>query len=82
MTATELAQWRADLSLSQRAAAAALGVTLATYQSWERGSIWASGKGFSIDRRTALACAAISAGLPPFGEPTASKSATVERQAP
>lgn len=63
MTAAQLAQWRADLELSQRAAADALGVTLATYQRWERGQEWDGSKAVVIDRRTALACAAIKAGL-------------------
>ncbi len=34
---TETAQWRARMGLSQRAAANALGVTLSTWQAWERG---------------------------------------------
>ena len=37
MTPAEIKQWRASLGLSQRAAADALGVTLPTYQAWERG---------------------------------------------
>lgn len=39
MTTDDLKQWRASLGLSQRAAAEALGVTLATFQSWERGRL-------------------------------------------
>lgn len=68
MTSIDLAAWRADLALTQRAAAQALGVTLATYQQLERGKNWATGKPISIDKRTALACAAIRAGLTPEGE--------------
>lgn len=67
MTPADIAHWRADLGLSQRAAAVALGVTLATYQKMERGAAWDSGKPIAIDRRTALACAAIRAGLAPEG---------------
>ena len=68
MTPVKLAQWRADMALSQRAAAKALGVTLTTYQAMERGRSWMTGKPVSIDLRTALACAAIRAGVPPEGE--------------
>ena len=67
MTAAQLAQWRADLHLTQRAAAEALGVTLATYQRLERGQEWDGSKPVVIDRRTALACAAVRAGLSPEG---------------
>lgn len=67
MTPADLGAWRADLSLSQRAAAAALGITLATYQKMERGAAWDTGRAIAIDRRTALACAAIRAGLVPEG---------------
>lgn len=63
MTPTDLSAWRGHLHLSQRAAAEALGVTLATYQRLERGADWADSTPVQIDRRTALACAAIAAGL-------------------
>lgn len=68
MTPAQLATWRTDMAMTQRAAADALGVTLATYQRLERGQEWESGKIITIDRRTALACAAIRAGLGPEGE--------------
>ena len=51
------------MSLSQRAAAQALGVTLATLQAWERGRSFQTDKPVEIDRRTALACAALAAGV-------------------
>lgn len=63
MTPAELATWRTHMRLSQRDAAAALGVSLPTYQRLERGAEWADGAPVQIDRRTALACAAIAAGL-------------------
>ncbi len=63
MTPADLSAWREHMAYSQRAAAAALGVTLATYQRLERGAEWADGAPVAIDRRTALACAAIAAGL-------------------
>ena len=63
MTPADLAAWRARMALTQRQAAAALGVTLATYQRLERGAEWADGAPVTIDRRTALACAALAVGL-------------------
>ena len=68
MTPAQLATWRTDLQMTQRAAAGALGVTLTTYQAMERGRSWMTGKPVSIDLRTALACAAVRAGVPPEGE--------------
>lgn len=68
MTPADLAAWRQHMGYSQRAAAAALGVTLATYQRLERGAAWSNDAAVTIDRRTALACAAIAAGIPPWGE--------------
>ncbi len=67
MTPADLATWRADLKLTHRAAAQALGMSLANYQQLERGANWTTGNPISVDRRTALACAAIRAGLPPEG---------------
>lgn len=63
MTHDDLAAWRAQMGYSQRAAAEALGVRLNTYQQWERGSRFHDGAPVVIDRRTALACAAIAAGV-------------------
>jgi transcriptional regulator with XRE-family HTH domain len=63
MTPADLAAWRAKMGYTQRAAAAALGVSLPTYQRMERGADFATGKAQVIDRRTALACAAIADGL-------------------
>lgn len=68
MTPADLAAWREHMAYTQREAAAALGVTLATYQRLERGAEWTNGAPVAIDRRTALACAAIAAGLTPWGE--------------
>lgn len=67
-TAADLAAWRAALGWSQRQAAAALGLTLKGYQELERGCRFSSGLPAPIDRRTALACAALAARLPPIGE--------------
>lgn len=68
MTPADLGAWRAHMGYSQRAAAEALGVTLAAYQQLERGESWSTGKPVSIDRRTALACAAIAQGVAEWGQ--------------
>ena len=68
MTPADLAAWRERMAFTQRQAAAALGITLPTYQRLERGAEWTDGTPVQIDRRTALACAAIAAGLAPWGE--------------
>lgn len=71
MTPPTLAAWRGHMGYTQRVAAAALGVTLPTYQRLERGAAWADGAEVAIDRRTALACAAIAAGLAEWSPPAA-----------
>lgn len=68
MTHDNIKAWRTSMGYSQHAAAEALGVTPTTYQAMERGTSFATGKPVVIDRRTALACAAISAGLAPWDQ--------------
>lgn len=63
MSPDDFKAWRARMGYSQRAAAKALGVALNTMQAWERGVAFHTGKPVAIDRRTALACAALAAGL-------------------
>ena len=63
MTPADLAAWQAHMSFTQREAAAALGVTLPTYQEWRRGARFRDGAPVEIGRVTALACAALAAGL-------------------
>lgn len=63
MTPADLSAWRSQMAYTQRQAATALGVTLATYQRLERGAEWTNGAPVAIDRRTALACAALAVGL-------------------
>lgn len=67
MTPDDMLRWRQGMGFTQRAAAAALGVSLPTYQAMERGAAWQTDKPIRIDRRTALACAALRAGLAPEG---------------
>jgi DNA-binding XRE family transcriptional regulator len=66
MTPTDLAAWRAHMAMTQRAAAESLGVSLSTYQQWERGASFRDGAPMQPDTRTALACAALAAGIPPW----------------
>ena len=58
-------QWRVRMGLTQRAAAAALGLTLATWQAIEKGAP-RYGRDRDNDLRTRLACAAIEAGIAPI----------------
>ena len=67
MTPADLTAWRTEMQLDQRAAAEALGIALKNYQQLERGVNFSTNKPVTIDRRTALACAAIRAGLAPEG---------------
>jgi transcriptional regulator with XRE-family HTH domain len=60
MTPADLRAWTQQMGYtSYEQAAAALGVSRATY------AYWLAGKP-AIDRRTALACAALAAGLRPY----------------
>lgn len=61
-----LGAWRARMGLSQRAAAAALGITLTTYQQHERGRSWRTGEAVEPPATLLLACAAIEHGIRPI----------------
>lgn len=56
MTAEELKIWRTEMGYTHRAAAAALGIALNTYQELERGFRFRNSAPAPIDRRTELAC--------------------------
>ena len=71
MTPADLAAWELHMGYSQRQAAEALGVTLPTYQQWRRGARFKDDAPVEIDRRTALACSALAAGLPEWTAPAA-----------
>lgn len=60
-----LARWRERMQWSQRKAADALGLTLATYQAQELGQSWTTGKPVKVKRAVLLACAALEHGLEP-----------------
>jgi len=64
--ATPLLRWRDRMGMSQRAAAAALGLALTSYQDQERGTNRRTGAPIRRPRSLLLACAAIEAGLEPI----------------
>ena len=59
MTDEELRAWQADQGLTQQEAALRLGITLSGYKKRALGQV-------PITRETALACAALAAGLQPW----------------
>ena len=63
MTPDDLRAWQASLGYTYDTAAQALGVNRSTYADWVAGQSRTTGRPITIDRRTALACAAIAAGL-------------------
>lgn len=64
MTPDQLKHWRTEtMRLTQAQAADVLGISVPTYQSWEKGANFATGKPIQIDRRTELACAALATGI-------------------
>lgn len=67
MTPTDLRAWQKSQGYIYDTASAALGVNRATYARWLAGSA-------PIDLRTALACAALAAGLGPWVKPKTSAS--------
>lgn len=71
MTPADLLAWRQHMGYTQHQAAQALGITPSAYQALERGRSYVTGKPMAIDRRTALACGAIAAGVGEFISKTA-----------
>ena len=65
MTPADLRAWRAHMGISsQQAAAEALGMSPSNYKDLESGVRRTTGAAIEqLDRRTALACAALAAGL-------------------
>lgn len=63
MTSADLRAWQSAMGYTQARAADALGVALGTYRDWITGQSRTTGKPITLDKRTALACAAIAAGL-------------------
>lgn len=74
LTIADMRAWQAHMGYTFDTAAAALGVSRATYAGWLSGVSRTTGKPTGIDRRTALACAALAAGIGPWGENAASNA--------
>ncbi len=66
MTSDDLVAWQTQMHLTPPKAASALGVTYATYRDWLAGKSRNTGKPVVISLTTALACAALVAGLEPY----------------
>lgn len=71
MTSDDLRTWQAQMGYTYDTAAAALGVNRSTYADLISGVSRTTGKPKDIDRRTALACAALAAGLSEWSESVA-----------
>ncbi|MCS4509799.1 helix-turn-helix domain-containing protein [Xylophilus ampelinus] len=63
MTPDDLRAWQAHMGYTYDTAAAALGISRGSYADMVAGRSRTSGKLLAISRRTALACAALAAGL-------------------
>lgn len=62
MTPTELRAWQAAMDLTAPKAAAALGVSYATYRDWLAGTSRTTGKPITLPPMLGLACAALALG--------------------
>ncbi len=71
MTPADLRAWQAAMGYTYDSAAEALGINRSTYADLISGVSRTTGKPKEIDRRTALACAAIAAGLVEWQPPGA-----------
>ncbi len=63
MKPTDFDAWMRHIGLTERSAAKLLGCCTATIGRMRRGVCHTTGKPVTVDRRTALACAALAAGL-------------------
>lgn len=69
MTPRDIRRWQKELGYKTQAdAAEALGISVATFQDMRNGISRNTGKAIEIDKRTALACAALLHGLEPYGK--------------
>ena len=67
MTKEELKEWQAVMGFTQQRAADALGVGLSAYKDWSNGYSRTTKNPMKIEKRTALACAALLLKIPPYG---------------
>lgn len=63
MTPADLHAWQSAMGLTAPKAAAALGVSYATYRDWLAGTSRTTGKPITLPPLLGLACAALAAGL-------------------
>lgn len=63
MTSSDLQDWQARMGYTNQAAADSLGMSRSGYQQLLAGVSRTTGRSMTIDRRTALACAALAAGI-------------------
>ena len=63
MTPADLRVWQATVGLSSPKAAAALGVSYATYRDWLAGTSRTTGNPIALPPMLGLACAALAEGL-------------------
>lgn len=63
MTPGDLRAWQVNQGYTHEEAYTALGVSRAAYLGWLSGKSRATGEPIVMDRRTALACAALAAGV-------------------
>lgn len=69
MTPDDLRAWQDAMDLTGAKAAAALGVSYATYRDWLAGKSRTTGKPITLPPLLGLACASLAAGLSPWGAP-------------
>lgn len=67
MTPADLRAWQASVGLTAPKAAAALGVSYATYRDWLAGTSRTTGRAIALPPLLGLACAALEAGFRPLG---------------
>lgn len=75
MTPTDLRAWQDSMPLTAPKAAAALGVSYATYRDWLAGRSRTTGKPITLPPMLGYACAALAGGLDAWSAPPAPTSA-------
>ncbi|MBK6869773.1 MAG: hypothetical protein IPG98_18365 [Burkholderiales bacterium] len=68
MTPAQFIAWQAHMGLTVRAAAELLGVSAAAVGDWRRGTSRTTGRPIKLPPLLPLACAALAAGLRPWGD--------------